>query len=249
MARVDDGHTGQETDAEPAPTAGALALIVDDEAAMQRLLVTLLRSHGLRTAQALSGAEAMARAAELNPEVVLLDLGLPDLDGVEVTRRLRQWFTAPILVVSARGAEHDKVQALDAGANDYVTKPFFGGELLARIRVWMREGAHQAGSRDGILENGDLRIDLERRQVWVSDREVHLTPMEYRLFSTLMRYRGRVLTHQLLLEAAWGPRYALEIHYLRVYVAQLRRKLERDAAVPRYLLTEPGVGYRLRAAE
>jgi two-component system KDP operon response regulator KdpE len=238
-----------DADAEAAGSAGALALVVDDEVAMQKLLVTLLRSHGLRTALALSGADALARAAELNPEIVLLDLGLPDMDGVEVTRRLRTWFTAPILVVSGRGAEQDKVQALDAGANDYLTKPFFGGELLARIRVWMREGAHQAGSRDGILEVGELRIDLERRQVWAGDREVHLTPMEYRLFSTLMRYRGRVLTHQQLLEAAWGPRYALETHYLRVYMAQLRRKLEHDAAVPRYLLTETGVGYRLRLAD
>jgi two-component system, OmpR family, KDP operon response regulator KdpE len=230
------------------PPVGPLVLVVDDEPAMQRLLMAVLVDHGFRTVQAASGAEAVTLASTCNPDLVLLDLGLPDFDGMEVTRRLRQWYSAPILVLSARGQENDKIEALDVGANDYVTKPFAAGELLARLRVWLRQAALTGGeSDDSFIDVGDLRIDLARRLVFVGQREVHLTPTEYKLFSMLMRNAGRVITHRQLLEEAWGPPYANETQYLRVYMANLRQKLEKDSARPRYLLNEPGVGYRLRA--
>jgi len=231
-----------------ATSAGPLALVVDDESPMQRLLQIVLSADGMRTVEATSGAEAIERAATHKPDLVLLDLGLPDSDGIEVTRRLREWMAAPILVISARGQEQDKVAVLDAGANDYLTKPFSHGELLARVHVWLRHTARVApGPEESILEVGDIRIDLGRRLVWAADREVHLTPTEYKLLATLMRHRGCVLTHRQLLESTWGPRYASATQYVRVYMAQLRQKLEQNAAHPRYLLTEPGVGYRLCA--
>jgi two-component system KDP operon response regulator KdpE len=229
----------------PAP----LVLVVDDERAMQKLLHVVLTAHGLRTVEALSGSEALERAATYNPDLVLLDLGLPDADGVDVAKRLREWMAAPIVVVSARGHEQDKVAVLDAGGNDYLTKPFANSELLARIRVWLRQTARvAANSSETVVEVGELRVDLGRRIVTVAGREVHLTPIEYKLFATLMRHSGRVMTHRQLLELAWGRNYGNETQYLRVYMGRLRRKLEHDAAVPRYLLTEPGVGYRLRDA-
>jgi two-component system, OmpR family, KDP operon response regulator KdpE len=228
--------------------AGPLALVVDDELPMQRLLQIVLAADGMRTVEATSGAEAIERAAAHNPDLVLLDLGLPDSDGIVVTRRLREWMAAPILVISARGQEQDKVAVLDAGANDYLTKPFSHGELLARVHVWLRHSARVGpGPEESILEVGDIRMDLGRRLVWAADREVHLTPTEYKLLATLMRHRGCVLTHRQLLESTWGPRYASATQYVRVYMGQLRQKLEQNAAHPRYLLTEPGVGYRLCA--
>jgi two-component system KDP operon response regulator KdpE len=231
-----------------AATAGPLVLVVEDEPAMQRLLGAVLDDNGFRTVQATTGAEAVKLASACNPDIVLLDLGLPDFDGTEVTRRLRQWYAAPILVISARGQEDDKIHALDVGANDYVTKPFSAGELLARLRVWLRQAAlstDEGGSN--FIDVGDLRIDLARRLVFVGQREVHLTPTEYKLFAMLMRNAGRVITHRQLLEEAWGPPYANETQYLRVYMAHLRQKLEKDSAHPQYLLSEPGIGYRLRA--
>ncbi len=228
-------------------TAGALVLVVEDEHPMRRFLQSVLGDHGFRTVLATHGAEALSQASAYNPDFVLLDLGLPDIDGIEVTKRLREWLAAPIVVISARGQEGDKISALDVGANDYVTKPFATGELLARMRVWMRQAAR--GDRDAgepTIELGDLRIDLAKRHVTVAGRMVHLTPTEYKLFGLLMRNAGRVMTHRQLLEATWGPSYANETQYVRVYMGQLRQKLEENPARPRYLVTEPGVGYRIR---
>jgi two-component system, OmpR family, KDP operon response regulator KdpE len=229
-----------------AAIAGPLVLVVDDEAASRKLLRIVLGASGIRTIEARSGADALEHAAAYNPDLVLLDLGLPDSDGVVVLRRLREWMAAPILVISARGQEQDKVAVLDAGANDYLTKPFLSGELLARIRVWVRQ-TNSADGSESVIEVGGLKVDLGRRLVSADGREVRVTPTEYKLFVTLMRNRGCVMTHRQLLAATWGPRYANQTPYLRVYMGHLRRKLEQDAARPRYLLTEPGVGYRIRA--
>lgn len=229
------------------PTAEPLALIVDDEPPMRKLLAVLLGTHGMRTLQAASAADALALTADSDPNIVLLDLRLPDSDGIEVTRHLREWTAVPIVVVSAQGREPDKVTALDAGANDYVTKPFASGELLARIRVWLRATAHVASDADApVLEVGDLRIDLGRHIVQVAGREVHLTPTEYNLFAALMRNPDRLMTHRQLLDAMRAPLSAHAVQYLRVYMGQLRRKLEPGSDRPRRLYTEPGVGYRLR---
>jgi two-component system KDP operon response regulator KdpE len=204
-----------------------------------------LSRNGLRTIEAASAAEALEHAAAYHPDLVLLDLELPDSDGTVVMRRLREWATsAPILVVSAAAREQDKVAAFDAGANDYLTKPFATGELLARVRVWLREIARVGPGRNGwVIQLGELRIDLAGRLVSVAGRQVHLTPTEYKLFATLMRHPGRVMSHRQLLETTWGPRHARQTLYLRVYIAKLRRKLEHDAAHPRYLLTDAGAGY------
>jgi two-component system KDP operon response regulator KdpE len=237
--------------AEPPPPLAPvvpLVLIVEDEAPMRKVLRILLSSSGLETAMATSGAEAVRRAAVRAPHLVLLDLGLPDEDGIEVVRRLRDWMVAPILVVSARDDEKDKITVLDAGANDYLTKPFSSGELLARIRVWLRQQPpDRAEERAPVLEVGELRLDLRRRLVHVGGREVHLTPIEYKLFELLMRNRGSLLTHRQLLLHAWGPRYANETHYVRVYMTHLRDKLRATAGAPGSIVTEPGVGYRLRS--
>jgi two-component system KDP operon response regulator KdpE len=182
------------------------------------------------------------------PDVVILDLGLPDVDGQEVLRRLREWLTAPIIILSARDQEAQKVAALDHGADDYLTKPFNTGELLARIRVALRRASQVAGNtRPSLFTCGDLRIDLAARRVFVRDREIHLTPLEYRLLTTLAHHAGKVLTHRFLLKEVWGPQQVQEIHYVRMFMASLRRKIEADPAQPRYLLTEQGVGYRLAA--
>ncbi len=224
-------------------------LVVEDELRMQRLLHAMLSTTGLRTDVVTLGAEAIERAANGNQDLILLDLGLPDYDGIELIRRLRAHMTAPIIVVSGRGHEQDGVAVLDAGANDYLMKPFSHAELLARIRVWLRQTPRAVPGRDEWIIVGDLRLDLSQRLVDVGGREVHLTPTEYKLFETLMRNAGRVLTYRRLLEATWGPSHGLETQHLRVYIRFLRRKLEPDAARPRYLFTEHGVGYRLRAAE
>ncbi len=222
-------------------------LIVEDEPQMQKFLRTCLAAEGYRIVEAALGKEGIDLARTHNPDLILLDLGLPDLDGMEVTRSVREWSTKPIVVISARGQETDKVRALDAGADDYLTKPFGTGELLARIRVALRHTLRSgADTPDATLVVGDLRLDLEKRQVFVADREVHLTPNEYKLFTVLMKNAGKVLTHRHLLKEVWGPAYATQTQYLRVYMVQLRQKLEHDSARPRYLLTEPGVGYRLK---
>jgi two-component system KDP operon response regulator KdpE len=219
-------------------------VLIEDEPQIRRFLRTTLGSQGYRLFEAATGGDGLVEAASRQPDVVIVDLGLPDIDGLEVIRRLREWSTVPIIVLSARGQEPDKVAALDLGADDYVSKPFGADELLARVRVALR---HKAGvaREDAVFTTGDLRVDLGRRHVFVREQEVKLTPTEYRLLTTLVRYAGRVLTHRQLLKEVWGPNQTEEAHYLRVYMAQLRRKIELDPAQPRYLLTEPGVGYRL----
>ncbi len=224
-----------------------LVLVIEDERPIRRFLRAAFDAAGFRFVEAATAAEGLAHAAMHVPDVIVLDLGLPDLDGIEVTTQLREWCTAPILVLSARGQERDKIRALDAGADDYVTKPFAVGELLARVRVALRHRA-QAGpaAEDGILEIGDLRIDHGRRLVTLGGNAVRLTPIEFRLLATLARHPGRVLTHEHLLREVWGPAQTRQHHYLRVYMAQLRHKIEKEPSRPRLLLTEPGVGYRLR---
>jgi two-component system KDP operon response regulator KdpE len=214
---------------------------------MRRYLRATLADERFRVVDAETGGEALARAQGHNPDLVLLDFTLPDMDGIHVTTKLREWTTAPILMISARDEESETVAALDAGANDYLTKPFGTGELLARIRVWLRQTQRATSeSLDSSLQVGNLRIDFERRVAFVDDREVRLTPTQYKLFGTLMRNAGKVLTHEQILLAVWGPAYTKETQYLRVYMGKLRQKLEQDPASPRYLITEPGVGYRLR---
>ena len=222
-----------------------LVLVIEDEIQMRRFLKPALQGHGFRVHEAVTGEEGLREAATRAPDVVLLDLGLPDLDGIEVTRRLREWTQVPILVISARGREEDKVAALDAGADDYVTKPFGVGELLARLRAALRRTSRMGDGELPRMTLGDLEIDLEKRRVTLAGETVHLTPIEYRLLAELARNAGKVMTHSQLLRQVWGPAYAHQSHYLRVYMAQLRRKLEADPAQPQRLLTEPGVGYRL----
>ena len=227
---------------------GPLVLVVEDEPRMRRFLRASLRVHGYRLIEAERAAEALHLAASHNPEMVLLDLGLPDGDGIEVIRRLRSWMRAPVVVISARGREDDKVAALDAGADDYLTKPFGVRELMARLRVALRH-ARAAASRasdPSIFESGPLRVDLGRREVSVAGAEVHLTPLEYRILAYMAQHAGMVVTHGQILREVWGPSYAAEPHLVRVHVAELRRKLEDEPARPRHLITEPGVGYRLR---
>lgn len=226
----------------------ALVLIVDDELQIRRFLRTSLATHDHEVIEAATAADALRLVAERKPDLILLDLGLPDADGLDVTRRLREWTTTPIIVLSARQGERDKIDALDAGADDYLTKPFGVGELLARIRVALRHSASaQSNAGAPVFVAGDLRVDVEKRRVTVADREVHLTPTEYKLLVTLAQNAGKVVTQQQLLKAVWGPGYAQESQYLRVYMGQLRRKLESDPARLRYIITEPGVGYRLKA--
>ena len=226
---------------------GPLILIVEDEPQMIRFLRASLGAHGYRLHESITGQDGLEQAAARNPDVILLDLGLPDLDGVDVTRQLRQWSRVPIIVLSARGQDDDKIKALDAGADDYLTKPFSVGELLARIRVAIRHLADAAGAAvDQSFELEELRVDLVKRLVTVRGEEVHMTPTEYKLLTVLIRYAGRVVTHRQLLKEVWGPPYVEHTQYLRVYMGQLRHKLERDPARPRYLMNEPGVGYRLK---
>ena len=227
------------TNAEP------IILLIEDELTVHKFLNASLPAHGFRLLGAETGADGLARAADYNPEVVLLDLGLPDMDGLDVTRRLREWSSVPIIVLSARGQEKDKIAALDAGADDYLTKPFSTGELLARIRVALRHTARLADNTpQPVFIAGDLRVDLAGRHVFIGEAEVHLTPIEYKLLTVLIRHAGKVLTHQSLLREVWGPHHTQDTHYLRVHLAQLRRKIEPDPAQPRYLLTETGIGYR-----
>jgi two-component system KDP operon response regulator KdpE len=199
-------------------------------------------------AEAASAREALESLAGERPDVVILDLGLPDRDGLGLLREVREWSAVPIVVLSAREKENDKIAALEAGADDYLTKPFGVGELIARVRVALRHAAAaDAPAGEAAFVSGELKVDLVRRQVFVGEREVRLTPIEYRLLSVLVKHAGKVLTHRQLLHEVWGPEYGDENHYVRVYVAQLRRKIETDPARPRYLRTEPGVGYRLTA--
>ncbi|MEZ4318569.1 MAG: response regulator transcription factor [Myxococcota bacterium] len=210
-------------------------------------LHALLTSHGFVVLQAASATEAVREIATRNPDVVVLDLGLPDEDGLDVVTRVREWSQVPIIVVSARGLEVDKVRALDRGADDYLTKPFGAEELLARVRVALRHVALRGSAEEGpVYEIGDLVLDLVRRQAVLRGTPVDLTRTEYRLLTTLARHAGRVLTHQQILQEVWGQAYIRHIHYVRVFIAQLRRKLEDDPSRPSYILTETGVGYRFR---
>lgn len=224
----------------------ATILLIEDEPEIRRFLRTTLPAHGFRFHEAVTGRDGLAEAKARNPDLILLDLGLPDVEGNEVIRQIREWTTTPIIVLSARDQEHAKVSALDLGADDYVTKPFGLNELLARIRTALRHASRTSESAESVFTLGDLKVDLGRRQVFVSEKEIHLTPIEYKLLTTLIRYAGKVLTHRQLLKEVWGPLYIEEGHYLRVYMRQLRNKLEKNPAHPRYLLTELGVGYRLR---
>jgi two-component system, OmpR family, KDP operon response regulator KdpE len=227
-----------------------LILLIEDEPQMRRFLRVTLQSQGYRLIEAETGADGLVQAAGRKPAVILLDLGLPDLDGLEVTEKLRAWSSTPIIVLSARDQERDKVRALDAGADDYLTKPFGADELLARIRVSLRHLFRQeAGQEEPVFEAGNLRVDFARRQVTLSGEDVHLTPIEYRLLTTLIRYADRVVTHNQLLREVWGPRQANQVQYLRVYMAQLRQKLEADPARPRFFINEPGIGYRFKSGE
>ncbi|MDB4929163.1 MAG: DNA-binding response regulator KdpE [Myxococcaceae bacterium] len=228
--------------------AGPLVLVVEDEPQMRRFLRASLTSHGYRFAEAETAAAALALASSQHPDLILMDLGLPDGDGIELTRRLREWTRVPIVVISARGREDDKVTALDAGADDYLTKPFGVNELLARMRVALRHAATAApdGATKAVLESGGLRVDLVRREVTRDGAAVHLTPIEYKLLVLLAQNVGKVLTHRQILKDVWGPSYANQSHYVRVHMAELRKKVEADPARPRHIVTEQGVGYRFR---
>jgi two-component system KDP operon response regulator KdpE len=229
------------------PAHEPLVLVIEDEPQILRFLRPALAAHGYRLVEATSGAEGLRQAGTRSPDLVVLDLGLPDMDGLDVTRRLREWSRVPIIVLSARGQERDKIGALDAGADDYVTKPFAVGELMARLRVALRHSERaDLRSEGATLTIGNLTVDQERRRVTVNGDEVRLTPIEYKLLTILARHPGRVITHTQLLTEAWGPSYTRQRHYLRVYMAQLRHKLERDPSRPKLLMTEPGVGYRLK---
>jgi two-component system KDP operon response regulator KdpE len=225
----------------------ATVLLIEDEPEIHRFLRTALLQHGYRLHGATTGQDGLAQAAARNPDIILLDLGLPDLDGLELIRRLRGWATIPIIILSARDQEKVKVAALDLGADDYVTKPFGIDELLARMRVILRHAVRTSGEPgESVFTTGDLRVDLSKRQVFLSDKEVHLTPIEYKLLMALVRSAGKVMTHRQLLKEVWGPLRIDESQYLRVYMRQLRNKLEANPARPRYLVTELGVGYRLK---
>jgi two-component system KDP operon response regulator KdpE len=231
---------------EAAGGRAATILVVEDELPIRRFLRAGLEGQGYTLLEATTGQQAVTEAATRLPDLILLDLGLPDISGFDVVRRVREWSAMPIIVLSARGQDGDKVAALDAGADDYVTKPFSMPELLARMRVALRRQARIGdGEGETVVHSGNLSIDLARRRVTVGDREITLTPIEYRLLTTLARHAGRVMTHEALLRDVWGPGHAGQHHYLRVYMAQLRHKIEHDPARPRLLLTETGVGYRM----
>jgi two-component system KDP operon response regulator KdpE len=222
-------------------------VVVEDDPQIRRFLRTVLPPEGFEVYEAETGERGLVEAATRKPDLVILDLGLPDLDGVEVVRRLREWSAVPVIVLSARAREQDKIAALDAGADDYLTKPFGAGELLARLRVALRHASSRGAPGEPEFRVGDLVVDLAARRVQLGGAELHLTPIEYRLLAALVRHAGLVVTHRQLLRDVWGPAYVEHTHTLRVHMASLRRKIEREPARPRYLLTELGVGYRLAA--
>jgi len=223
---------------------GPVILLVEDEPQMRRFLRVALEGSGYHYLEAATGQEGLALAVQHRPDAILLDLGLPDMDGLDLVTRLRKWSRTPVIVISARGQETDKVAALDAGADDYLTKPFGTRELLARIRVALRHAEPETAAAP-VFVLGRWRVDLAKRQVLVDGKEVHLTPLEYSLFTTLIRHAGKVVTHRLLLKEVWGGAAGAQPLYLRVYMTQLRHKLEEEPSRPKYLQTEPGVGYRL----
>ena len=223
------------------------ALVIDDELQMRRLLRVCLEANGYRVLEAATGTEGIAEAAQHPPDVVILDLGLPDMEGVAVLKRLREWSRVPVVVLSVRDREEDKIAALDNGADDYVTKPFSSGELLARLRVAQRHAA--PSSETTVFRSGQLEVDLAARAVKLKNKEVKLTATEYSLLRLFVQHAGKVLTHRQILRDVWGPNYVEQTHYLRVYLAHLREKLEANPAQPELLITEPGVGYRLVCKE
>ena len=225
------------------PTKSAtVALVIDDEAQIRRLLRVTLEANGYAVFDAATGQDGIVQAAQCRPEIILLDLGLPDLDGVEVLKRIREWSRVPVIILSVRDREHDKIAALDAGADDFVTKPFGSGELLARLRTALRRSQPQSAT--AIFRAGKIEVDLAARVVRKNGVEVKLTPTEYALLRLLVVHAGKILTHRQLLSEVWGPNAAELTHYLRVHIAHLREKLEDDAAQPKLILTEPAVGYR-----
>lgn len=226
---------------------GPQILVVDDEIQIRRFLKISLEARGYRVFETASGQDALEKAALLRPDLIILDLGLPDMDGLTVLRQLREWTQTPVVILSVRDDDQGKVAALDAGADDYLTKPFSVEELMARLRVAQRHA--QPALAEAVFHNGDLRVDLARRLVTVKGQPVKLTPTEYALLRLLAQHAGRVLTHRQILKEVWGPAFVDETHYLRVYFAQLRQKLEADPARPQLILTEPGVGYRLSVGE
>jgi len=224
-------------------TALTNALVIDDELQIRRLLRLTLEGNGYRVFDAATGSDGMLQAAQCRPEVILLDLGLPDMDGVQVLKRLREWTKVPVLVLTVRDREADKITALDAGADDYVTKPFATGELLARLRAALRHSQPQGG--DALFRSGNLEVDLSARLVKKRGQEVKLTPTEYGLLRMFVTHAGKVLTHRQLLTEVWGANAGEQTHYLRVHIAHLREKIETDPALPSLIVTEPGIGYRL----
>jgi len=225
----------------------ATVLVVEDEQPIRRFLRPTIEAEGYKLIEATTGRDAILQASQTPPDVVILDLGLPDMDGLNVIQRLREWYCGPIIILSARGQESDKVKALDAGADDYVQKPFSVRELMARIRVALRHALAVAGETDSAtVTAGEMTIDLARREVHRGGQLVHLTPLEFKLLATLVKHAGLVLTHRQLLKEVWGPGHAEQSHYLRLFMHQLRQKLEENPAQPRYLITEAGVGYRFR---
>ncbi len=221
-------------------------LVIEDDQQIRRFLKVGLESNGYRYLEALQGKDGLAEVATRNPDIVILDLGLPDMDGLDFLITLRDWSRIPVIVLTARDREQDKIQALDQGADDYLTKPFSIGELLARMRVALRHSQKPTGVEEPIFENGTLKIDFVKRLVFVKDREVHLTPTEYKILGFLAKNVGKVITQRQLLQEVWGPAYLEQGNYLRVHMHQLRHKIEQNPARPKWLINEPGVGYRLK---
>jgi two-component system, OmpR family, KDP operon response regulator KdpE len=231
-----------------ANSSAPLIAIIEDEAAIQKFLQASLQAEGFRIVQAMTAREGLRLITQSHPALILLDLGLPDMDGIQIIQSVRGWASLPIIVLSARGEEKNKIEALDAGADDYLTKPFGVGELLARIRSTLRRATRPPGeNEDHTFKIGPIHGDLASRQVFVDQQEVKLTKLEFDLLTLLVRNRDRVLTHQFLLKEVWGPGSANEAHYIRVFMANLRKKLEKDPSRPKYFITEQGIGYRLRS--
>lgn len=223
----------------------ATIVIIEDDPAIRRFLHTGLTAQGFKSFEAETGKQGIIEASIRKPDFIILDLGLPDIDGVDVIKHIREWSTLPIIILSARNSEQHKIEALDAGADDYLTKPFSLGELLARIRAALRRSSISSEQHE-LFHTGVLTVDLFKRQVLLNNEEIHLTPIQYRLLSVLVKNAGKVLTHQYLLKEVWGPGYKENSHYLRIYMSQLRQKLEIDSTQPQYLLTESGIGYKLK---
>ncbi len=221
-------------------------LVIEDDSQIRRFLKVGLENNDYSYLEALKGKEGLLEIATRNPDIVILDLGLPDMDGLDLLKELRGWSQVPVIVLTARDREQDKIQALDLGADDYLTKPFSTGELLARVRVALRHAQKMGQEAEPIFENGSLKIDFIVRQVFVAQREIHLTPIEYKLLTLLAKHAGKVLTQRQILKEIWGPNATDQGHYLRVHMHQLRHKIESNPARPKWLINEPGVGYRLK---